>query len=268
MPEGHTLHRLALDHRRELAGGVVSVTSPQGRFAEEAARLDERVLEDVEAYGKHLFYDFGAGDLVHVHLGLFGKFFHHTPPPPPPRDTVRMRLSGVNATVDLIGATDCALIDLGVRAAIIARLGPDPIRNDADPDLAWKKLQRRRTPIGAALMDQSVLAGVGNVYRAEILHVHGIHPEQPANTITREQWESMWSTLVKWLRQGVKDNRIITVDPKVIGKARSRIKRGEALHVYKRDQCFSCGGDVRRWDLSGRWAYACEVCQPLAQRPR
>jgi endonuclease VIII len=268
MPEGHTLHRLALDHRKELAGGVVSVTSPQGRFAEEAARLDERVLADVEAYGKHLFYDFGAGDLVHVHLGLFGKFFHHTPPPPPPRDTVRMRLSGVNATVDLIGATDCALIDPGLRAAIIARLGPDPIRNDADPDLAWKKLQRRRTPIGAALMDQSVLAGVGNVYRAEILHVHGIHPEQPSNTITREQWESMWSTLVRWLRQGVKDNRIITVDPKVIGKPRSRITRGEALYVYKRDQCFTCGNDVRRWDLSGRWAYACERCQPLIQRPR
>lgn len=262
MPEGHTLHRLALDHRKDLAGGVVSVSSPQGRFAEEAARLDERVLDDVEAYGKHLFYDFGAGDLVHVHLGLFGRFFRFDPPPPAPRDTVRMRLSGVKATVDLVGATECALIDPGVRAAILARLGPDPIRDDADPDLAWKKLQRRKTPIGAALMDQSVLAGVGNVYRAEILHVHGIHPEKPSNTVTRAEWESMWATLVTWMRHGVKDNVIITVEPKVVGKPRSRIRKGEALHVYKRDRCFTCGTEVRRWDLSGRWAYACERCQP------
>jgi endonuclease VIII len=263
MPEGHTLHRLALDHRKDLAGGTVSVTSPQGRFAEEAARLDERVLEDVEAYGKHLFYDFGGGDLVHVHLGLFGKFWRHEPPPPPPRDTVRMRLSGVKATIDLTGATECALVDPAIRDAIIARLGPDPIRKDGDPERAWKKLQNRKSSIGAALMDQSVLAGVGNVYRAEILHVHGIHPEQPANTITREQWDSMWSTLVKWLRQGVKDNVIITVDPKVVGKPRSRITKGEALHVYKQDACFTCGGEIRRWDLAGRWAYACENCQKL-----
>jgi endonuclease-8 len=264
MPEGHTLHRLAIDHRRAFAGGPVSVTSPQGRFAGEAARIDERTLVDVEAYGKHLFYDFGEGDLVHVHLGLFGKFFHHEPPPPQPRDTVRMRMSSLHATVDLVGATDCSLIDPGVRAAIVARLGPDPIRNDGDPALAWKKLQRRRTPIGAALMDQSVLAGVGNVYRAEILHVHRIHPEQPANTITSEQWDSMWATLVRWLRRAVKDQVIITVEPSLIGKRRSKIRKGEALHVYKQARCFSCGGEIRRWDMAGRWAYACETCQ----RPR
>jgi len=262
MPEGHTIHRLALDHRRDLAARPVSVSSPQGRFAEAAARLDERVLEDVEAYGKHLFYDFGAGDLVHVHLGLFGKFLRHEPPPPAPRDTVRLRMSGLDATVDLIGATECALVDPSVRDAIVARLGPDPLRRDAKPDKAFAKLQKRRTPIGAALMDQSVLAGVGNVYRAEILNVAGIHPEAPANTVTREQFDEMWTTLVGWLRHGVKDQVIITVDPTLVGKPRSRIKRREALWVYKQERCRRCGTEVRRWDLSGRWAYACETCQP------
>ena len=262
MPEGHTIHRLALDHRRDLVGRPVSVSSPQGRFAEAAARLDERVLEGVEAYGKHLFYDFGAGDLVHVHLGLFGKFLRHDPPPPEPRDTVRLRMSGLDATVDLIGATECALIDPSVRDAILARLGPDPLRRGAKPDRAFAKLQKRKTPIGAALMDQSVLAGVGNVYRAEILNVAGIHPEAPANSVTREQFDEMWAILVGWLRHGVKDQVIITVDPKLVGKPRSRIKRREALWVYKQDHCRRCGTEVRRWDLSTRWAYACETCQP------
>lgn len=262
MPEGHTIHRLALDHRRDLVGRPVSTSSPQGRFADAAARLDERVLEDVEAYGKHLFYDFGAGDLVHVHLGLFGKFLRHEPPPPTPRDTVRLRMSGLDATVDLIGATECALIDPSVRDAVIARLGPDPLRRDAKPERAFAKLQKRKTPIGAALMDQSVLAGVGNVYRAEILNVAGIHPEAPANSMSREQFDDMWTILVGWLRHGVKDQVIITVDPKLIGKPRSKIQRREALWVYKQDRCRRCGTEVRRWDLSGRWAYACETCQP------
>jgi endonuclease VIII len=262
MPEGHTIHRLALDHRALFAGSPVSVSSPQGRFASEAARLDERVVAGVEAYGKHLFYDFGGGDLVPVHLGLFGGFTRHDPPPPAPRDTVRLRLSGLSATVDLIGATECRLIDPSVRDAVVARLGPDPLRRDARPSLAWVKLQRRRTPIGAALMDQSVLAGVGNVYRAEVLNVLGVHPLVPANQLSREQFDAMWSLLVGWLRHGVKDRVIITVDPKVVGKPRSRIRKGEALWVYKQERCRRCGTEVRRWDLSGRWAYACESCQP------
>ena len=269
MPEGHTIHRLARDHRSLLAGQVVSVSSPQGRFADAAARLDERVLVGVEANGKHLFYDFGGGDLVHVHLGLFGGFTRFDPPPPAPRPTVRMRLSSVVATVDLIGATECALIDPPTRDAIFARLGPDPLRRDARPELAWRKLQRRRTPIGASLMDQSVLAGVGNVYRAEVLNVVGLHPMVPSNEVTREQFDEMWALLVGWLRHGVKDQVIITVDPKDVGKRRSRITKGEALWVYKQDACRRCGGSVRRWDLSGRWAYACERCQPPdTQRPR
>lgn len=270
MPEGHTIHRLALDHRRDLAGRPVAVSSPQGRFAEAARRLDGRVLAGTEAYGKHLFYDFGpvsrgrrrGGELVHVHLGLFGKYFRHANPSPAPGPNVRLRMIGDTVTLDLVGATDCSLIDPAARDAIVARLGPDPLRKDADPERAWEKIRRRRSPIGAALMDQSVIAGVGNVYRAEVLAVHGIHPERPANTIGREQWDSMWSTLVGWLRHGVKDQVIITVDPKIVGKPRSRIVKGEALHVYKQDGCFTCGGPIRRWDLAGRWAYACETCQP------
>lgn len=265
MPEGHTIHRLARDHTELLVGRPVQVSSPQGRLADAAARLDGRRLEDVEAHGKHLFYDFGGGDLVHVHLGLFGKFLRHPAgPPPAPRDTVRLRMVGERGTVDLIGATECKLIDPPEGERILARLGPDPLRSDAQPDRAWAALQRRRSSIGQALMDQSVLAGVGNVYRAEVLAAHGIHPEQPANTVTRAQFDAMWATLTEWLHHAVEDQVIITVAPELIGKRRADIRPREALVVYKQDRCRSCGAEVRRWDLAGRWAYACERCQPLA----
>ncbi|HVM14166.1 MAG TPA: DNA-formamidopyrimidine glycosylase family protein, partial [Egibacteraceae bacterium] len=61
MPEGHTIHRLARDHRRDLAGRRIAVSSPQGRFVAGARRLDGRTLLDVEAYGKHLFYRWEGG---------------------------------------------------------------------------------------------------------------------------------------------------------------------------------------------------------------
>ncbi|MFI5041460.1 MAG: Fpg/Nei family DNA glycosylase [Acidimicrobiales bacterium] len=262
MPEGHTLHRLALDHAKLFAGEAVHLTSPQGRFAEGAARLDGQRLDRVTAYGKHLFYEWATGDVVHVHLGLFGRYFTHTTPPPVPRQTVRLRLMGADATVDLVGATECSLIDPDGMRALLARLGPDPIRADGDAERAWPKLRRRASPIGLALMDQSVVAGVGNVYRAEVLFVHGIHPEVPARDVTHDEWLALWGTLRTWMRQGVKDGRIITVPPAEVGKPRGRITRGEALYVYKQDPCRRCGGEIRRWDLGGRWAYACETCQP------
>jgi endonuclease VIII len=265
MPEGHTIHRLARDHASWFAGDRVRVSSPQGRFADAAAWLDGRRFEGADAYGKHLFHRFDGVGTVHIHLGLFGKVATHRPPPPAPRDTVRYRLVGADHAIDLIGATACELLDPDEVDAILARLGPDPLREDADPTRAWHALRRRSVGIGRALMDQRVLAGVGNVYRAELLFVHGVHPELPAKQLPRERWDAMWVTLVRWMRQGVEEQRIITVDPAEVGRARHELTRDEATYVYRSDRCGRCDAEVRRWDLAGRWAYACERCQP---RPR
>jgi endonuclease-8 len=270
VPEGHTIHRLARDHGEWFAGRKVRVSSPQGRFAAAAKQLDGRRLLATDAFGKHLFHRYDDGRSVHIHLGLFGKVFHHTltgpAAPPAPRDTVRYRVIAAGRdgghAIDLVGATACELLDEAEVDAIVARLGPDPIRTDADPERAWAALQRRSVGIGRALMDQAVLAGVGNVYRAEILFVHGLHPDVPSRDVDRATWDSMWGTLVTWLRRGVKERRIITVDAKELGVARSRIRRADATYVYHQERCRRCGTSVRRYDLAGRWAYACETCQP------
>jgi endonuclease VIII len=261
VPEGHTIHRLARDHASWFAGQPVRVSSASGRFADAAALLDGEVLEATDAYGKHLFHRYAGDRFVHVHLGLFGKVFVHDVPAPPPRDTSRYRVVGAGHAIDLIGATACDLLTADEVDALVARLGPDPIRRDADPQRAWAALQRRSIGIGRALMDQAVLAGVGNVYRAEILFVHGVHPELPARELPRETWDAMWQTLVEWLRRGVRQRRIITTDPAEIGRPHSRMRRDERLYVYKREACRRCATPIRRWDLAGRWAYACESCQ-------
>lgn len=269
MPEGHTIHRLARDHTRDLAGRPVEVTSPQGRMADAAALVDGLLLARIDPYGKHLFYRFGSprpeeAHTIHVHLGLFGKFRRHRLPAPEPRDTVRMRIVGSEVAVDLTGPTDCRLLTPDEEEGIRARLGPDPILKDSDPERAWAAIRRRRSTIGEALMDQKVMAGVGNVYRAEALFVHGIHPERPCPEVTREEFDALWDTICSMLRQGVKDNRIITLSKEELaaeGLTRSRVRSKEAVHVYKRDECRRCGTSVDRWDLAGRWAYACRECQ-------
>jgi endonuclease-8 len=243
VPEGHTLHRLALDHTADLAGQRVRVSSPQGRFAG-ARRVDGHVFVGAEAWGKHLFHTYDSGQLVHVHLGLYGTFTRHELPAPAARDTCRMRVVGDQVAIDLVGATRCAVVTPDERDAVVDRLGPDPIRRGADPERAWRALRRRRTPIGQALLDQSVIAGVGNVYRAEVLFAHGIDPMRPACDVGREEFDAIWRTLVRLLRKGVRENRI------------------SGRRVYRQEACAACATPIRRWDLAGRWAYACPACQP------
>jgi endonuclease VIII len=269
MPEGHTIHRLARDHRRLLVGRRLTVSSPQGRFAAGSALLDGLVLRDIEAYGKHLFYRWESEVILHVHLGLFGKFrLHRSAEPPEPGAAVRLRMHAPGhdaesaVTVDLSGPTDCSLGDPGDRDRIVARLGPDPLRADADPDRFHRRLARSRAPIGSLLLDQGVIAGVGNVYRAEALFVCGIDPERPGAELTPDQRALLWDTITAMLRAGVKANRIVTVDRAELGlPPGARHRRGETTYAYKRRHCIRCADEIRWFPLAARPCYACPTCQ-------
>jgi endonuclease-8 len=263
MPEGHTIHRIARDHAPLLVGAPVSVSSPQGRFAAGAALLDGALLERIEPYGKHLFYWWDNGLVGHVHLGLFGKF-RVTPGPvaPAPVGEVRMRMSTHHGTVDLAGPTDCSVGTIDDRDGIVARLGPDPLRRDAKRQLAIDRMQRSAQAVGTLLLDQRVLAGVGNVYRAEALFVNGIHPERPGRACTAEELGALWDTVRDMLRKGVRDNRIVTIDRRRYPIPAGRARRGDTTYVYHREHCLRCGTPVATVRLGGRACYYCPSCQP------
>lgn len=261
MPEGHTIHRAARRQTALLAGATVSATSPQGRFAEGAAALDGRRLERVEAAGKHLFYRFDDHEVLHVHLGLFGRFRELPAEPPGPRGAVRLRLVGDRGAVDLSGPTACALVGEEGREAILARLGPDPLRADADPARAIASLGRRRLPIGAALLDQSIVAGLGNVYRAEVLFACGVAPERESRSIGEEGLRRIWDVSARLLRDGVRRGRIVTTDPAEVGRPVSRMRRHERTYVYRQESCRRCGTAIRAVVLGARPCYWCPVCQ-------
>ncbi len=267
MPEGHTIHRLAQDHLERFGGRPVRATSPQGKFSDSAALIDGSVLETAEAHGKHLFLGFRDA-WVHIHLGLFGKVAFGDAPAPPPTDTVRLRLANPEAYVDLRGPTACALITDAEKRAIHARLGPDPLRDGDDPGPAWRRVARSRTTIAALLMDQKVIAGVGNVYRAEVLFRHGIDPYRPGKDLTAGEWTAIWDDLRALMREGVRLNRIDTVRPEHTPEAMGRPPRvddhGGEVYVYRRanQPCHLCGTPVRTADLAARNLFWCPTCQP------
>lgn len=262
MPEGHTIHRKVVDQSPWLVGHPLVATSPNRRFESGAAGLDGRLLESMEAWGKHLFYFFEGRRVLHVHLGMDGRFRHHrsaAAADAPAGRNVWLRMAAPALTVDLSTPKVCQVIDAVHQRRIVARLGPDPIRSDDDGGAVLGRLATYDGPIGVALLDQSLVAGIGNVYRAEILFLAGIHPLRPAPSIEEPEWKQLWELSVRLLRKGVADRgEIITVDRRRDFKVRD----GRDKYVYGQRQCVHCGSPVRRWDLAGRVAYACETCQP------
>jgi formamidopyrimidine-DNA glycosylase len=267
VPEGHTLYRLAREQSELFAGRPVRLSSPQGRFAAGAALLDGRVLDEVFSYGKHLFAGFGA-NTVHVHLGLYGTFISGAGAPPPARGALRMRWQGegpdgTGVWADLRGPTACEVLPAPEVDRILARLGPDPLRPRADGTRAHRRIAGSRTPVGALLMDQSVLAGVGNVYRAELLFRHGVSPFRAGRGIDGDLWRRMWTDLVTLMRAGVRLGRIVTTRPEDRARRRGPAQREDAHYVYRRTglACRVCGTEVRTEVMVGRNLYWCPVCQ-------
>ena len=262
MPEGHTLHRLARLHQRRYAESSVRVSSPQGRFAD-AALLDGVVFRRASAWGKHLFHHYEGGGIVHVHLGLYGTFREHRTPMPEPRGQVRMRIVGTDHGTDLRGPTACEVIDEAQVSTILARLGPDPLRSDADPGPAWTRISMSRKAIGALLMDQSVLAGVGNVYRSELLFRHGIDPYRPGREIDEAEFGAAWSDLVELMKVGVRRGRIIVIRPEDDHGAPAYGPTRPRTYVYRRtgEPCRLCGTPIRTAEMEGRNLFWCPGCQ-------
>src|SRR5205823_14895398 len=125
-------------------------------------------------------------------------------------------------------------------------------------EAAFARIGRSRTPIAVLLLDQKVIAGVGNVYRAEVLFRHGVHPMREGRLVDHELWLAMWQDLVTLMRIGVRTGRIDTVrpepEPEVTGRAPRQDRHGGEVYVYRRtgQPCLLCGTPVAATELAGR----------------
>lgn len=301
MPEGHSIHRLARQFGDVFAGERLAVSSPQGRFAAGAALLDGHSMVHASAHGKHLFLHFEHGLVLHVHLGLYGAWDFGgdsqfrgassigaprrvgerevaddgTAPasgpapagyagPPAPVGAVRVRLASGHGWADLRGATTCAAITEAEAAAVLDRLGPDPLHNSGSSrDDFIRRVLARRTPVATLLMDQKVIAGVGNVYRAEVLFRGRIDPLLPGRALTGEAAGLLWDDTAAVMSDGVRDGRIITTTAGFWTRS-DQLPPGEEAHfVYRRQgqPCRVCGTAVALADHAARKLYWCPSCQ-------
>lgn len=182
--------------------------------------------------------------------------------PAAPRGQVRVRIVGDHGVADLAGPTRCEVLDDGARRAVVAKLGPDPLRPDPDGEAEAAfvaAVRASRTVIGVQLMDQSVLAGVGNIYRAELLYRARVHPNRPGSSLAARTLRGIWRDAVVLMADGVRTGRIVTTDPEDRHTAR------DAWYVYHRDgtPCLRCGSTVQVADLTGRKVYWCPRCQRM-----
>ena len=296
MPEGHSIHRLARQFTSVFAGGTVRASSPQGRFAEGAERIDGAVLTGARAHGKQLFLKFDNDLVMRVHLGLYGAWsfggdsqFRGASSigaprrvgeketaddddpaayagPPPPVGAVRVRLVSRHGWADLRGPTACEVITGAERDAVIARLGPDPLDPGTAPAEFIARVQRTRTAVGLSLMNQAVIAGVGNVYRAEVLFRRRVHPWLRGVALGDVAALALWEDLVLLMNDGVRAGRIITTAPNHRSpgaRKGSAVPAEEAHYVYKRTgrECRICGTAVAMAEMGARKLYWCPYCQ-------
>ena len=252
MPEGHVTHGLARDLRRTLRGTPVHATSPQGRFTEGAA------LVDGLAAGAHR----RVGEVPVPRLRPRPSGPH--PPRPhrqaPPDDS---RWSRLHRGSGCAWRTTSTPGSSPVRPAARSSRPPRRRRSArrwAQTRCAPSRTSRRCAPgcsdggcrIGAVLLDQTVIAGIGNVYRAELLFLRGIHPLRLASTLTDDEVAGLWAETVVQLRRGLRLNRIVTRVPGEVRRSADAPRAGgPAVRLPPRGTAAGAAPSSRPWSSPG-----------------
>ena len=184
--------------------------------------------------------------------------------PNAPVGAVRVRLAGDHGWADLRGPALCTAETPEEARAAEAKLGPDPLDPEADPEPFVRAAGRSRRAIGVLLMEQHVVAGIGNIFRAESLFRRGVDPLAPGTSLTREELLVLWEENVALMAVGVRVGRIVTTDPEDRpGVPDAQAWPEHANYVYHRhgQPCLRCGATILKKDLNGRGLYWCPACQ-------
>ena len=273
MPEGDTIARAAAALHRALAGTVVTAfatgLAPLARVDDDAP-IAGRTIERCESRGKHLLMRFSGGLTLRTHLRMHGSWHLYRPGERWQRRSRAMRIridtdNWVAVAFDMPVAEFVRDADLD-RHRPVAMLGPDL----ADPDFERAAALTRLAgavaqSIGDALLDQRLVAGVGNVLRSESLFMAGLHPDRPVAAIAPDDLARLVDTAARVIQRNARPTA---------GRTRNttgRLAPGAALWVYQRTglPCRRCGAAIRSAvpGIDGRRVYWCPTCQPVQPRP-
>ncbi|WP_104128942.1 Fpg/Nei family DNA glycosylase [Cryobacterium sp. Y57] len=251
-----------MDATMASANGRMGQTNQRGTTV--AAGAETATLD---ADGENSIFSIGAPRRTRVRMAEQEKEIDLVDSfPPEPVGQVRVRLLTDTVCADLRGPTACEVLDPAQVDAVIARLGPDPeLDNTPAAEERFVSVVRKKpTPIGRLLMDQSVVSGIGNVYRAEILFRAGLNPHTPARSLSDKTVRALWQDWAHLLHIGVATGQMMTMD-KLEGAGYRRAMRSRAHRhwVYKREglPCRVCGTHIVLEEMAARKLYWCPRCQ-------
>ncbi len=263
MPEGDTLFRVAYQIRTQICGKRIEAARGRPELTR-ARELAGHCLDKAEARGKHLLLDFDNQLSVHSHLGMTGSWHIYPRGERWRKPAHRAALALRFATHDLVCFSP-KLIELNTTARIhrnpmLTGLGPDLLADTFDEEEALRRLRRHsQLPIGEALMAQQLVAGIGNVYKSEILFMNRIDPFRPVAALDDESLKQCLHSARRYLHRNLEGLR---------RKFRGTT-HGERLWTYRRKDmpCLECSTPIRmrRQGEAARSTYYCPQCQGVEE---
>ena len=253
--EGRPLERLAIDDPRWCAP-----LAPE----EVVAAVEGRPVERLGRRGKYLIWTFADDVHLLVHLRMTGTLLYD-PPPGTPYARVRFDLGDGHHLLFCdprrFGTGELAIGADALDAFLDARLGVEPL-SDAFTGERLRMLARgRRAPVKAFLLDQTKIAGVGNIYADEALFRARIHPLRPASRLTREQAGALRDAVVASLEAGIDAGGATIDDFRHADGVQGSFQDEFLVHRRRGEPCPACGREVVKFVAAGRGTYACESCQ-------
>jgi endonuclease-8 len=245
------------------ANGRMGQTNQQGTFLEQP-NPDAVVFDGA---GENSLHSIGAPRRTRLRMSESEKEGNELATfPPEPVGQVRVRLLTETVSADLRGPTACEVLDPAQVERVVAKLGPDPLIDDgpAAEHRFTASVTTKSTPIGLLLMDQSVVAGIGNVYRAELLFRARQNPHTPGRLVPEAHIRHLWRDWARLLRIGVETGQMMTMDDLDPEAYRAAMANRDDRHwVYKREglPCRVCGTNVALEEMGARKLYWCPYCQ-------
>ena len=278
MPEGDTIFRAARTLHRALAGRTVTrfeSVFPALTRVDADAPLSGRTIERVEARGKHLLIWFSGSLILRTHMRMHGSWHLYRPGERWQRARGGMRIlletAAIHAVAFSVPVAEFASAERLARVQPLRDLGPDPLSDDFRPEEAAARiLSRDGMEIADALLDQSAIAGIGNVYKSEVLFAGRINPFTPAHQVAAEDVARLVAIAAKFMRANAAEHSSAAIETyRGLRRTTGRNDPGARLWVYGRAgrPCRRCGTPIsrRRQGPNARSTYWCERCQPRSQ---
>jgi formamidopyrimidine-DNA glycosylase len=211
--------------------------------------------------GKYLFFHLSGGRVLVMHMKMTGSLLID---PPDDRFTRAVFYLDNGTALHFWDPRKFGVMWLaGDDSEVAAKLGPEPLDNDFTSKVLASRLKNRTAPVKPVLLDQAVIAGIGNMYADETLFEAGIHPLKPAGSLSREEVERLHASIIKVLRKALK-NKGASVRNYIRPDGNPGTAHGEfkVAHGVGKN-CPSCGRPIERIVVRGRGTYLCPRCQRL-----